>query len=245
MRGVKVKARDAKMTRKKPCEILRDLRERTGLSGSEIARRAQYKSASGYLRWENPEKKEHQDRLIPYHVVQQLLPIFVGKGHPPVTHDEMLAISDAKSIPADIRASFGAVSKEYGEAFQASRGMPIRFTVQKGVYVDLNERQDNESATSPMLPSLEFASAAQFVVSLGQSRGTLLHCVEPDQISHARVVGKRVLVGVERNATGLYEKVLGRAISVESENWRVETADGRTVVGKPLAVVIWSYVREV
>lgn len=230
------------MTRRKPFEILRDLRLRTGLTQSEIARRLTYKSPSGYNRWERPEKKEYEDNLIPYHVIQQLMPVLVGKGHPPVTHDELLAISDAKSIPADVKATYGEVPAEFAKSMASRQPLEIRYRVERGVYIDLKERIEADKATAPILPSSKYPSDCQFAVN---SRGVILHCVEPKQVSASEAAGKRAILAVEREMTGLVEVVLGRVVSSENENWRIETAEGKTGAGMPLGVVLYSYNPEI
>lgn len=233
------------MKMKKPHEVLRDIRKRTGMSGTAVAKIAGYKSASGYLRYENPEDKDKVDGLIPYHVIQQLMPLFVGKGYPPVTHDELLAISDVKSVPADVKASLGQLPRDMADSFVSSRGLPIRYRVEKGVYVDLSQREHVEDeGTSPILASLEFPQSSQFVVSVSSLRGVLLHCVEPGEVSVARATGKRAVIAAERGNTGLVEIVLGRTVKADDVLWVVESTDGKKYSGKPIGVVIWAYSRE-
>lgn len=81
------------MPTKLPREVLKELMERSGLSGLEIAKQAGYRSASGYYRL--MQQQVQGDKLIAHEAIKRLIPVLRGRGNPPITLDELMAISDA------------------------------------------------------------------------------------------------------------------------------------------------------
>lgn len=86
---------------KNPANQLRSLRERAGLPMSAMARSLGLRGASSYQRYENPDmfKKE----FLPLDKARRLCRTIVGKGTPPITESEVLALAGQESRMAHPR----------------------------------------------------------------------------------------------------------------------------------------------
>jgi hypothetical protein len=76
---------------KNPANQLRTLRERAGLPMSEMARSLGLRGASSYQRYENPEMFKRE--FLPLEKARRLCRLIVGKGTPPITESEVLALA--------------------------------------------------------------------------------------------------------------------------------------------------------
>ncbi|HEV2098606.1 MAG TPA: LexA family transcriptional regulator [Stellaceae bacterium] len=75
---------------------LRELRLRSGLSMEKLARALGFKQASSYQRYESEERKKH----LPLVLTEALAKAVVGKGIPPITREEVMALADSVVIGA-------------------------------------------------------------------------------------------------------------------------------------------------
>jgi len=78
-------------------EHLKSLRHRADLTMAEMARAAGLKGASSWQRYESPAFKKD---LLPSDVVVRLAEHLPGRGDPPITHDEVLALGRSALIEA-------------------------------------------------------------------------------------------------------------------------------------------------
>lgn len=222
--------------RKTPREVLQDLRNRAGLTAAEVARLCGYKSTNGYIRF---EYEAQGNKLIPYSLVRKLLPLFVGKGTPPITADELIAITEARTIGADAKLLAQAPAPPVTPGALVERGtvgplLHITYRVEPGVFLEASLAGTKVYGESNIAPAFDVDARAQFcaVVSDDPKR-TVLHCVKPDQFGKSSRAGKRCVCMVPRGNSGLVEVVLS-----------AYDADGEAPAGTVVGVVIGSYVRE-
>jgi phage repressor protein C with HTH and peptisase S24 domain len=71
-------------------ERLKALRVRAGVTMAEAAEALGYKTPSGYQHYEDPKK--FFKPYLPAHVIEALLPLFTGRGEPPVQRAEVIAL---------------------------------------------------------------------------------------------------------------------------------------------------------
>ena len=214
------------MSKKLPRETLRDLRLRSGLSAAEIARLCQYKSTNGYIRYEYDGQC---DKLIPYTVVKQLIPILVGRGTPPIKVDELIAISEARGDTTVI------TPKPDGMALEVvATALRVRYRVERGVYRDEGAIAAKQYGPSPLLANANFEPGAQWAATDADAdKFTVYHCVDLEQVPSHRRKDMRCICKIERERSGLYE------IAVTKFN-----ASGRPDNGTPIGVVIAVYTME-
>jgi len=205
------------------------------ISGGQLAKRLGYSSPSGYLKYE--QEKHLGDRLIPDEVIRRLIPVMRGAGSPPITTEELLAISDVKQISRP-------VERAYVEAIDDSQGLlPVSYRVESGVYIRANSTRS--LGTSRIGSTPEFPSSSQFVAALAENipdvgpPGSQLHCLRPSELNPKTMNGKRVLVGASADSD-LVELVIGRVGSDGSEY----SLDGLPIEGCILGVIIGTYRRE-
>lgn len=223
------------MTTKLPRERLKALRERSGLSGSELARSLGYANPSGYFRFE--QEKMQGTRPLPYEVVKRLIPILRGRGEPPITAEELLLLTDAKDIPKPIQQAFVSVVDSSGGGLLA-----VKYRIEKGVFVRVSSTRSygasrlGVSALYP--PDVQFAAVVSGDDS-GLPSGTQLHCVEPDAIPTGSIKGRRVLVGIPETE-GIVEVTVGKM----GTDGNPFSLDGMPLEGSILGVVIGAFVPE-
>lgn len=224
----------AMIVAKPPRERLRDIRERAGFSGSQVARDLGYASAPGYLRYE--QKSEQGDKPVPYDVVKKLIPLFKGRGDPPVTAEEMLALTDAKDIPSPLTRAFEAVVSD-GDGL-----VNVKYRVERDVYVRTEGKAYGASRIGVLS---KYPKEDQFVaVVVDDSEptvpsGTQLVCVAPNNVSTHALRGRRVLVG-KTVSDGVIEVSLGK-IGTDGTAF---TLGGLPLEGTILGVVVGSFVPE-
>lgn len=209
------------MHKKQPREILRDLLRRSGLSMTAIAKLAGYKSPSGLNKYELPA---FGDKLIPHHVIKELIPILVGRGTPPITHDELIAISTMGSelARAPARPLVGSVKWP----------LPTLYRVEAGVFMDDASRERKKLGNSVIFESDRYPAEGQWAATGLDENDTevTLHCVDLDQVLAHRRNGRRCVAKVTKEGTNLSEIVLTRF-----------KADGTAEKGVALGVVIGVY----
>lgn len=226
-------AKDRRVSAKPIYLRLKDIRERAGISGSQIARDMGYKSPSGYLRYEQPIQGNNP---IPYDVIKRLIPFLRGRGNPAVTAEELLALTDAKDIPKPIQQAFvGLVSD--GEGLLA-----VRYRVEPGVYV----RSDAAKSygASRIGGSTAYPTDAQWVavVTEGNEKvkaNTQLHCVDPSAVANGVGKKRRVVIGIP-----VHEGIVEIATACTDTEGGLYGADGLPIEGMILGYVIGAYVPE-
>lgn len=216
-----------KIVRKAPREVLRDLRTRAGLSAAEVARKCGYSSTNGYIQYEYDAQA---DKLIPYRLVKKLLPLFVGRGTPPVTEDELIAITEVRTLRVDAAATpVGVVP-----SLSRSGLLVVRYRVEAGVYLDATAAGSRVYGESPIAPAMEIEASAQFAAVIpDDAKRTVLHCVKPAHVGQQWRKGRRCVCTVPRGNSGLVEVVL-----------RTYDEDGEVSGAIPVGVVIGAYSRE-
>ena len=75
-----------------PRQRLRDMRKRAHLNGTDCAKALGLAGPTGYMRYETDSKYDTDKYAAKF--IQSLLPLFVGRGYPPIEEREMLDISD-------------------------------------------------------------------------------------------------------------------------------------------------------
>jgi transcriptional regulator with XRE-family HTH domain len=229
---------------KTPREKLRDIRVRAGYSAEKVAKTLNYASTSGYSRYE--QEKVQGDELIPSDIIRRLIPLFRGAGSPPVTAEELLAISDlsvglAKPV---VQAFNTAAVVEDGEGL-----IVVRYTVKPKTYIDAEDRPSSQGASrigvSPM-----FRTDMQFAVVLNAptgayTPGSQLHCVDPSQVSEAVLTGAEVVVAVPYKDSGLAEVSVGRVSMIRNGEPVINDLGGVPIDGTILGVVIGAYVKKI
>lgn len=82
-----------------PAEKLRAIRQRCGFSMAELAKLLDFKGSSSYQRYEDVAVYPGE---LPLKLVQKLLPIVEGRGTPPVTKSDVLALAGLpEAFPVD------------------------------------------------------------------------------------------------------------------------------------------------
>ncbi len=113
--------RDAvEMNKKHVTDALKDLRQRSGYSMSEMAKLLGYSGASSYQRYEDPALTK--DGALPVKLITKLLPVLKGKGVPPIQESEILALMG--TLP-------GAESRKNGDT---STTLPVIGRVAAGMW---------------------------------------------------------------------------------------------------------------
>lgn len=244
----------ADMAKKLPREVLKDIMKRAGMSGLEIAKQAGYNSASGFYRLMQPGVQE--DRPISHEAMKRLIPVLRGRGNPPITIDELLAISDASPSmsPALAPALAQAVTRsvDHAELVRDTGGerLPIRLRVERGVYIVPGVSKMYGAAL--ISPSREFRVGSQFVATVTDEsalptyrQGSQLHCVHPEEwASPERLVSKRVVAYASDGSNQYREIVIARVDRVEDGRAVLSDAHGDPVSGEIAGVVVGAYNRE-
>jgi transcriptional regulator with XRE-family HTH domain len=70
---------------------LKALRERAGLTMAEVAAALGYKTASGYQRYEDADV--YRKKYISIEMAEKLVPLLSGRGNPPITAAEVMALA--------------------------------------------------------------------------------------------------------------------------------------------------------
>lgn len=205
-------------------EQLRKLRERSGVSGQQLARSLGYASASGYFAYEQERQGE---RPIPREFVERLVPLLHNVGNPPITLDDLYALTDRTG---------GAVPKKL-RVLDDKGLLIIRYRIEPGTYVKKHSLTRMFGA-SRIAPSLSYPVTEQFVAV--DVSGDMLHCVE----GAARIEdGKRCILAVQFDSTELVEIVVGKAVA-RGDRYGFFTPEGMPVNGEVIGVVIGCYSKE-
>lgn len=236
MRGIAKLAnspREKKVSQKPIYIRLKEIRERAGISGSQIARDLEYKSPSGYLRYEQPDQG---NRPIPYDVVKRLIPLLRGRGDSPVTAEELLLLTDAKDLPKPVQQAFVGIVSD-GDGLLA-----VKYRVERNVYIKIDAARSY--GASRIGVSRLYPSDAQWAAAVTEDiddtkAGTQLHCVAVDQFSETARRGRRVVIGVPISGD-----IVEVAVARIGTDGVPHGQDGMPVTGQVLGVVVGSYTPE-
>jgi len=220
-----------------PRQRLAALRERSRLSVREVVSRLGYQSPAGYHRYEREDLQK--DQPIPLDIVRRLMPHFIGRGQPPITADEMMALTDVQEA-----FSKGVVDKYFTPAAVAEgAGLIMKYAIEPGKFVRADAVPTENSARSMVCAHALYGGQAQFVVAVRGSvdgwyvRGDQLHCVDPTEFSPMSMRGRRVVVSAPYRGGELVEVVTAEVQKDDS----LKGSDGGKVEGSVLGVVIGVY----
>lgn len=237
--GIKQRRRTVRKKMLLPRQRLAALRERSKLSVREVISRLGYQSPAGYHRYEREDLQK--DQPIPLDIVRRLMPHFIGRGQPPITADEMMALTDVQEA-----FSKGVVDKYFTPAAVAEgSGLVMKYAIEPGKYVKAGTVVES-SARSMVCAHALYGGQAQFVVAVRglvegwYSRGDQLHCVEPSEFSPMSMRGRRVVVSAPYKGGDLVEVVVAEVQKDDS----LVGSDGGKVEGSVLGVVIGVYRQE-
>lgn len=247
-----------------PCELLKALRQRAGYSRAGMTREFGWAGPSNYRRYEEPIK--NPERPIPEHIVKKLFGLFVGRGHPPITHDEVASLGPNSDGIKNTSTSVQIVSGTRNSGYSARQvvmsashgnkgGLPVRVRAERGVYVE-PDIASRDFGDSNVLPNSLLPLEAQFCVAVvddhaegfGYPKGTALHCCFPGEFGSDVLTGKKVVMWVPRAATGLGEMVVtkfkAKGEGNDNAEWVCEDALGKDIKGRPIGIVVGSLRRE-
>lgn len=205
--------------------ILKALRKRAGVRAAECAEAMGLRGPTGYLRYENDTLYDTQ--RIPYRVVQSISKLLVGRGIPPVTLSELVAISEAGQLgsvveamkqstplpphaPADLKnGELGRSKPEVTYLQTQGLVLLVRYRLEMGHYFDPSRQNRAAHRTSPLMPIRSFPRDKQWSVRieddhatrLGIAPGSYFHCVDTDVAPEGWAVAGR-LYPVQRTAKG-------------------------------------------
>lgn len=208
--------------RKTPHETLREIVDRSGLSHAEIARFLGYASTSGFSSRLKPAKP---DAPVSIRLTERLMPILSGRGTPPITNDELIAISEARPYRQQ-QPSTSAVQAVPHE-------IRVKYRVEPGVFMDVDAINRKVYGPSGLVAVLDYPPQSQFAVAIADdAKSTTLLCVETDKVPVFARRGRRCVTMVERNKTGLAEVVIAHC-----------DEEGRAS-GTMLGIVVGAFTRE-
>lgn len=232
-----------------PCLKLKELRNRAGLTALTLAKACGQTSPNSFYRYESVDK--HGYSPIPDHIIELIMPHMVGRGHPPVTADELLAISSANRL-LTIRGKTSSASPNRILPLPMAAPAPaeqqlalplvVRYRAEHGVYMDDKAVHERTFGLSQIVAAQDIR-ADQFTV-LDADTGAMLHCAAPTAYSPQQLVGKRVVITKGRRDMGLSEIGLARVTAVRGNTYAMEDSKGKAVDGDVCGVVIGSYSRE-
>ncbi len=100
---------------------LRELRDRAGLSMDALAREIGYRAASGYQRYESAE--HYRRKYLPVELVHKLANVLVGRGRPPITRDEVLALAGLGAVVGSTAPIFNVPVLSWVQAGKLAEAM--------------------------------------------------------------------------------------------------------------------------
>lgn len=77
-------------------ERLKTMRNRAGVTMADAAKALGYKTPSGYQHYEDPKK--FLQKYLPSEIIEMLIPLFVGRGQPPVTDEEVWDLGGRRTV---------------------------------------------------------------------------------------------------------------------------------------------------
>lgn len=243
----------------RPCDALRALRQRAGYTAEEVRKALVFRSPSSYAKYENGERGE---KPIPPKIIDALIPLFVGRGSPQITADEVMALGRSKydihlAVVTGPMPNSGYLSGvQLSSATQSKVGsLPVRARAERGAFME-ESIAAKDYGPSPIagLADIAVPIEAQFCMlvvddhaeKLGYPSGTALHCCFPDQCGPAGPPkGKKVGVWLQRRNSDLGEMLIGVFEKQgKAGEWIVTDGDGNQLRGKPVGIVMRSLRKE-
>lgn len=240
------------MKKKPPREVLKEIWQRSGLSAATITQHAGYTSTAGFY---NLMQVRQGDRPIPASAIKRLIPILVGTGTPPITVEELVAISD--STPGSEigsltgPATLGAIARTVGAsadlvaAFRETPGalLKVSLRAERGTFIEAAGAA-RQYGVSRIGARPDYAIADQTAVLVADDhaetvfrRGTFLHVVKASAYKDGDLTGRAVVALVEK-VPGLVEVMVGRVSSTEGGVPMVQDLAGKAVTATSVYVVI-------
>lgn len=224
---------------------LRNLRIRADVSQS-VCGEALGMGASGFQRYET----KFGSRRIPTRVIEALIPLFVGKGDPPVTEAELWNLSELRDrMPATAHVSEQVRNWEQSDfSTDPAPKLLLRYVVERGTY-----RRAGVSPPTFGLVGIGMNGtwdqgkqwAARVIGPDAQNfrfeHGTILHCIDPDVVPVASIRPNAVVVA-ERRRDDLAEILLARVVAMTGpRSAQLRDSDGQEFSGDVLGLVKFHY----
>lgn len=195
---------------------LKRLRNRAGVTAKDAAK-AIGKGESGYMRYE--DTKDFDARPIPAPIILGLMPLFVGRGDPPIKQDELLAISEIANIHDVLAQSFRQTKpavREFAEFAPVSNQLPIKFQIESGTFRAEDKVLGASYGVAPILPLRSYSQDAQWVAIVNDNSlehlsiwpGVFLHCVSVEALPPEAIERGALVVGFSAKGD-LIETVAG------------------------------------
>lgn len=255
---------------KKYGERLKELRNRAGVTGRECATaflRSLGKKTDGVhkieTRWFRYESSEFNDKKVPWRVIDPVIPLLVGKGHPVITKADLIDIAD---IPqTSVNALLGKSVDNTGQSDRptSNRRTPfmgarladtgsvvlrVKFRAEAGVFMTPDSVHSRDYGQAPIAKSDDLVGE-QFCALDVQGgfypSNTVLHCVRAEDVETGDMVGRRVVaLEVSPSMPGVGEVVIAKVVSASGNSVELADSMGNEVFAEILGVVRGSYTRE-
>ncbi len=220
--------------KKLPREVLKELYERAGISEAKLSRELGYGSSAGLNRY--TRESQQGDKPIPYKIVQRLIPFLRGAGNPPITLEEILAVSDYQNIPKPVVKAFEAAVVNDGDGL-----LVVKCRIEAGVFLRLGAKTYGAARIGVIG---DYPASVQWVAVDVDQPGVQWHCVDAEIFS-TDLATRQVIVGVPAGVgvTDVVEIRRGKVSAVRNGVPVVYADDGDLLEGRVLGVVVGKYER--
>lgn len=242
-KGPNVKQRRRAVAKKAllPRERLAELRKRSKLSVREVVQRLGYQSPSGYHRYEREDLQK--DQPIPLDIVRRLMPHFIGRGQPPITADEMMALTDVQAA-----FSKGVVARYFTPQtveISEGSGLVVRHLIEPGKFVKADALVNSGSRSMICAHALygnkeQFVTGVRGTIGAWYASGDQLHCIDPSEFSPMSMRERKVVVAAPYQGSDLAAIV----VAIVQKDDTLLSHDGEKVEGTVLGVIIGVYRQE-
>jgi hypothetical protein len=194
-----------------------------------------FSSTAGYARYE--QAKVMGDDAIPIVIVQKLLPLFVNRGTPSITTDEMLSVAGPSGASLKKSVVDNQSVKIEADAVRVKcRVRPDSYSPQKPL---------SDLGVSSVVPSMTVPVESQFVAVVEEAMGPFkvgaqLHCVEASEWTTSGLRGRQVVVWIRYGNTDLWEC----AVALNTPSGLVRLDNNKPCVGTVIGAVIGVYTRQ-
>lgn len=247
-----------------PALRLKALRQRTRFSAREcaefLAKKLDKKGPGGkaisghantWQRYEDPSPAQQGDRKIPYRIIKAIMPFLVGAGDPPITEEELLAVSEADDLGYQIADLKARVSVEralphYAKDAAGVRLLRVKYLAEEDGYLTREMVEMRDLGLGPIAVESTIKQD-QACVRVGDDhasslypKGTVLHVVHPSAYSPDGMEGRKVLVRQDVKG-GLCRLVIGRVHAVRGNRFVLKgIQDDKALPGEIIGVVFRS-----
>lgn len=213
-----------------------------------------YKSSGAYRLYEH---ENWGSKKIPNTVLERFPKRLLDTGSPKLTMDLLKSIAtdpddlvlsdDISGVEqASVRKSQIAVVPRLGISRSSQGQLLVVGSAKRGVFAEmLNEVLEGDPSPLTAVPG--FNDEDQFVVrvdddhaeAFGYPKGALLHCTFPEAWSAESAVGRKAILWSKLKSTNVGEWVVCTVHSANyGSDWTGKDADGKTIKGRPLGLVI-------